>query len=439
MEELTNLFNFSNHIFQLLIAVSLGAFVGIRREFNFYKNEKQGFFGIRTSALVVSLGTLSTFFEKFEFLPILFFIILGIMVAIVYENGVKNGKIGLTSEISILLIYWAGVLIGYEEFILGIVLALLVAISEEYKEKMHKFAAKLKIKEWVGTLQMIIISLVILPFLPKEAIDKWGIIVPYNIWFLVVLMSGISFVGYFLNKVLKDTKVNGLYLTSFLGSLVSSTAVTVQLSHEIKKENLENSGKIKSNKKAKTFVSAILLAISVMQMRVVILIVLATQNFNFSIVAPPLIMSIISFLLFLFYVFLKKEKEEENKNHEIKIKIEEKSPMEILPALLFALIFVIMSFVIYFVNKWIGENGVYVAAVLTAISDVESIILPSLESFRKGIFNLKLISNIVAIAVIMNTIVKLFYIYFFAGRQHFFKILFPVLIVIFFGFVVLFI
>ena len=139
---------------------------------------------------------------------------------------------------------------------------------------------------------MILISLVVLPFLPKKAIDPWGVVVPYHIWILVILVSGIGFIGYFLNKYFSKSKIKGVYLTSFIGSILSSTAVTVELSQKIGKEK----------KKTPTyFVPAILLAIFVMEVRDMLIILLATKTFDWSFVATPIIMALSSLLLFGFY------------------------------------------------------------------------------------------------------------------------------------------
>jgi uncharacterized membrane protein (DUF4010 family) len=161
----------SNPVFQLLIAALLGAFVGLRREVELQRKKISGFRGLRTSAMITVMGTVSTFFPEFSYLPIIFLVAILLGTVMVYRNGLKKGLIGMTSEISLILLFLAGVFIGYEDFILGIILALLVAISDAYKDVMHQFAKTLKLKEWSGTLQMILISLVILPFLPKEAID----------------------------------------------------------------------------------------------------------------------------------------------------------------------------------------------------------------------------------------------------------------------------
>ncbi|EFK97054.1 MgtC/SapB transporter [sediment metagenome] len=146
IDELNFFVYFSNPIFQLIISVLLGAFVGLRREFDLQKGNTD-FRGLRTTVLVSVFGTLSTIFGDSVLFPLSFFVVLGVFVAIAYFSGVSHNKIGLTSEISLILMFWSGVLIGYEEFTLGIILAFIVAISDAYKDKMHNFANNINLKE----------------------------------------------------------------------------------------------------------------------------------------------------------------------------------------------------------------------------------------------------------------------------------------------------
>ena len=71
---------------------------------------------------------------------------------------------------------------------------------------------------------VLVIVLIVLPLLPDRALDPYDAFNPYKVMFLVILISGISFVGYFLTKFLGPEK--GLGLTGLLGGLTSSTAVT---------------------------------------------------------------------------------------------------------------------------------------------------------------------------------------------------------------------
>ncbi len=418
MENINIFMDISNPIFQLLIAAFLGVFVGLRREVDLQKKNIHGIRGVRTSSLVTIMGVVSTFLSQFPYLPIIFLISLIIGVILVYRKGLNKGLIGMTSEISLILLFLTGVFIGYEKFTLGIVLGLLVAISDAYKDILHSFAKNLKIKEWSGTLQMILITLVVLPFLPKVAIDPWGVFIPYNVWLLVVLVTGISFIGYFLNKFFSKGKIKGVYLTSFLGSIISSTAVTVGLSQKLKNNK---------EKTPKYFLPSILLAIFVMEFRDLIIIILATNKVNLILIATPLIMGIVSIVMF--YWFFKKD----NEKNKVDLVVDEKSPFEILPSLKFALIFSIILFLVYFVKKYVGDNGVYFTTFLVSLIDTETIILPSIESFKNGTLDIKLLGNIITISIVINTLIKLFYIQFFSGNKSLKVVIIPIITISVFG------
>ena len=100
------LFDPANQIYQILLSVFLGVFVGLRREMFFQKEGISGLMGIRTLQLFTLLGTISTFFSGFDYLPVLFFGGLFIFVLIAYFNGVFNlNRYGLTSELLGLMMF----------------------------------------------------------------------------------------------------------------------------------------------------------------------------------------------------------------------------------------------------------------------------------------------------------------------------------------------
>ncbi|NIV34391.1 MAG: DUF4010 domain-containing protein, partial [Anaerolineae bacterium] len=57
----------------------------------------------------------------------------------------------------------------------------------------------------------------ILPLLPNRGFGPFGVLNPAQIWLLVVLVSGIGFLGYILMKVLGAEE--GIGLTGLLGGL----------------------------------------------------------------------------------------------------------------------------------------------------------------------------------------------------------------------------
>ena len=106
-----------------------------------------------------------------------------------------------------------------------------------------------------------------MPFLPQKAIDPFGVLIPFNIWLIVITMSSIGFVGYFFEKYFSTRK--SVFLTSIFGSLVSSTLVTTTLAAKSKKES----------KNINLLITSAMLAIAVMQARVIFEIIIFAQEY----------------------------------------------------------------------------------------------------------------------------------------------------------------
>ncbi len=391
-------FQSENLIFQFITAALLGAFLGIRREIDFQKSSKhRSFMGFRTMTILSASGAVSMFFPTLPFLPLIFFLGICIIVAIAYANGVFVEKhIGITTEMSALLTFWIGALIASNQATLAIVLTIFLAGLNAFKTQLHNFAGTLSLKEWTGAFQLLIVSGAILPFLPREPIDPLGAIVPFNIWLLVILISGVGFLGYFLIKYFGPR--GGVPLTAFLGAIVSSTAVTTSMAAQSKKTKLSG-----------IFTTGILIALATMQIRVLLEIVfLGQKEFFTNFLFVPIAMAVTTFIM-AFYFFKKTEK-----NHfgfiNFKPKVEIDQPFEIGPALKFGLIFVTVLLAIAFGQKYLGSTGVYLAAIFSGIIDVDAIVLSSLEAVKLGEISIEVAQNSIIISLFINTIVKIAYV-----------------------------
>jgi len=69
-----------------------------------------------------------------------------------------------------------------------------------------------------------VMSFVLLPILPNQPVDPWGALIPRQLWLMIVIIAGLSFVGYICVRVAGDRA--GLIYAAAAGGLVSSTTVT---------------------------------------------------------------------------------------------------------------------------------------------------------------------------------------------------------------------
>ena len=383
-------------IAELLIAALLGAFLGIRREMEAQKNKEKSFMGFRTMTLLGCLGVVSTFFVNMPNLPIVFFGGLMVFLGIVYAHGsFKLERFGLTTELSAVLTFWMGVLVGSELQVLAIILTIVLATLNAFKDELHSFVGGINKAEWVGALQLLIFSGAILPFLPKTPIDPWEVFVPFNVWMLVMLISGIGFLGYFLTKYFGAK--GGIPLTGFLGAIVSSTAVTTSMADQSKRSHLTG-----------IFAVGILIALATMQLRVAgEIMIWGEAALIKELIWVPISMSFAGAAMALFY-FLRTAK-----NHNltaVKSDVKLESPFELGPALKFGVVFVVVLFSLALGKQYLGDSGIYAAAVLSGFIDVDAIVLSSLESVKLGEMTNEVAKNAISIAIFINSLVKILYV-----------------------------
>jgi len=388
-------FTLDHPIAELAIAALLGGFLGLRREIDAQDfPKKRSFMGFRTMTILASMGAVSTFFPEIWFLPAIFFAGIAALVAIAYAHGsFAQNRIGITTELSALLTFWIGVLVGIGEPFSAVMAALLLASLNAFKDHLHDFAKILTKKEWVGALELLILSIVALPFLPREPVDPWGALVPLHVWILIMLISGIGFFGYFFIKFFGAR--GGIPLIGFLGSIVSSTAVTTSLAAQEKK-----------SRATKIFVVGILIALATMQIRVLAeLIFLGGEHFFGKFLWLPAAMAIASGLT-AWHFFQKTKKS----IFQPKPKIALEQPFEILPAIKFGVIFVAVLLALALGQKYFGSSGVYAAAFFSGIIDIDAIVLSSMESVKLGEMSPEIAKNAIAIALFVNTLIKIMFV-----------------------------
>ncbi|MEZ5997829.1 MAG: MgtC/SapB family protein [Hyphomonas sp.] len=95
------------------------------------------------------------------------------------------------------------------------------------REPMHRLLGLIEERELSAFLRLLLISIVILPLMPDEGLGPHGIINPRQVWLVVVLISGLGFVGYLGVKFLGEQA--GIGLMALAGGLASSTAATLSL------------------------------------------------------------------------------------------------------------------------------------------------------------------------------------------------------------------
>lgn len=204
----------------LAIALGLGLLVGLERE----RAGKAA--GMRSFSMAAAGGFITWKLGLPYAIAALAFI--GLVIVMLNIGAIQSTKeVEVTTSVSLFLITLVGMLTAQGYLLISVSVVIFMMILLSWKEEMVVFSRALKRSELHAAVTLGLLSFVILPILPRDPVDPWGIFVPYSVWLMVVLISAIGFVNYILLKLYGG---KGVLYTGFLGGLVNSTATAVQLS-----------------------------------------------------------------------------------------------------------------------------------------------------------------------------------------------------------------
>jgi uncharacterized membrane protein (DUF4010 family) len=373
-------------------ALLIGALIGLEREFVWQRTGDPEFAGIRTFPLISLLGAVAAFLS--DQFGILIFVVayVGLVMLIwaSYHGEIAHGhEAGITTEITALLMPFLGAMMIWGYAGLAAALSVIIALLLAMRPALHGLASRMKPADLRVTLEFALISAVVLPLLPDERFGPFVIFNLRQIWLLVVLVSGISFLGYVLMKWIGAER--GLSVTGLLGGLVSSTAVTLSFSRRAKE----------APDLSYAYGVAILLASSVLLPRVLVEI-LAVNPSLLAMVALPIGAMLASGLVAV--VLARRSKRAEAATVEQAVAVE--NPLKLTSAIAFGLLFALVLMVVRTASEFAGDIGVYAASFFTGLVDVDAITLTASDLAAKGQMEPGLAANSILVAVIVNSAMK---------------------------------
>ncbi|MCH2449187.1 MAG: MgtC/SapB family protein [Gracilimonas sp.] len=382
-------------VWKLLSALGVGLLIGTERGW-YGRKEDEGdrVAGIRTFSLVGLLGGIcaSLIPHAGEWVLGVAFISFTALVIASYMFEIKmqgNEDIGITTEVALLLTFslgaWAA--LGFQMEALGSAVAVIALLS--LKPVLHEWLQKIDVEVIYAGIKLLIISVIMLPLLPNQGYGPWETLNPYWIWWMVVLISGLSFLGFILVKYVGEDK--GILLTAVIGGLASSTAVTVSLA-QFAKQKPQNTTKI--------FIAGVLVASSVMFVRVIIEVTVVHPEMLHPLWIPLAVMLGLTFFCVL-WLWKSSEKTEESENPSLDLG----NPLQLPTALKFGVLLAVILVLATALKEWFGDQGIYLLALLSGLMDVDAITL-SLSEMAKAEITTAIATLGIVIAVISNTLVK---------------------------------
>ncbi|TAN70565.1 MAG: MgtC/SapB family protein [Methylobacter sp.] len=377
--------------FKLLgIALAIGLLIGLERGWRTRDlNEGMRVAGLRTYGMISLLGGLSGILAQQVDTYFMGFVFLGLtsVLLLAYSKSLDKFKdFSITGTIASLITFTLGALTVYGHITLAAASAVVITSLLGFKPLLHGWVNKLEQHELHATLKLLLISVVILPILPDQDYGVWATFNPYHIWWMVVLIAGISYLGYFAMKIVGNQ--HGPVLTGALGGLVSSTAVTLNLSKlSTQCPNMEN-----------VLAAGILTACATMFARTLLLTSVMNPTLFLALLPALMVMSIFTYLV----AFLLWQSERGFRAIE---EITLENPFQLGMALKFGAFLVVIMLLSKLLKVYFGDMGTYFLAATAGLADVDPITLSMSQMSNAGL-NVSVAAKAILIAASVNSGIK---------------------------------
>lgn len=378
-----------------LTSLAIGLLIGLERE-----RSPGSRAGLRTFALVALFGTLAAMLSEEANMPWLLLgglLIVGLMTIAAYSRAKDDSADpGTTTVAAILVCYGLGAAVWYGNDTLAIMLAIITTVLLYFKTELHGITEKLSRRDLISILQFAVLTFIILPILPDKNYGPYEAINPYQIWLMVVLISGVSLAGYVALQFIgpRHSAVLGLF-----GGLVSSTATTLVYARR--------------SAESQNFVPLAAVVILLANLTVLIRLTIVSTVASPSILPHLLPILGSGFLLgsgITAYWWYQLQQQSELPVPEIK------NPTEIGTAAAFGLIYGAVLFSSAWLSDIAGSSGLYAVALISGLTDVDAITLSSLRLYELGKLGTSETVTAISIGIISNIGFKLGLVFFF-GRS----------------------
>jgi len=385
-----------NAAFKLMIAIAVGAAIGLEREIHqkndHHKNRSGALIGMRTFALTTLLGSIAGLLNTQQF--VLSSIISATFLLLITINYAISSYIsrdtGITTELAAAISYVVGFLIAIDFLPMPIVLSIAVVLMLilAYKDQVKNVVEELHVRELKALLSYAIIAVVILPFLPNipitldhipyinELFRSYGtdlkmwrtleLINPFKTWLIVAIITGVDLVGYILSKMFG--KGRGLIISSLIGGFVSSTATTQSLAIQSKK-----------NADLNSLLTAAFMATCASYFSLLLVIMPLNPLFTFTLL-PTIVILFISFgIASVMFLPLDLKESGAEINHP-----QNKAIFSIKPALIFTVLFILIKITSSVALMAFGNRGFLFTAAFAGLTGVDAITI-NIADFSKSV------------------------------------------------------
>lgn len=375
-----------SHFLLFAQSVGIGFLIGLERERNRGKVA-----GLRTFTLIALCGAVGGAISTHTDLHYIPWVLLTLVVAslLVAQYKSKEEEADTTTLLAAVLTFLLGYMLWLGYSILVAALTVTVTAVLYFRQELRTLPSKLSRQDFISFFQFAALAFILLPILPNQTYGPYQVFNPYQTGWLVVLISGLSLLGYLALRLLRGR--SGLMVVGLLGGLVSTTATTLVYSRHSTRVSGFSRGAA----------TIILLAHLVLFVRVGVVV---------SVVAGTILEPMLPWMagglaagLLCLAILLRHQRRHNQALPELQVT----NPTELKTALGFALGFSVVLLLSAWMNDLFADAGGYVVAFVSGLTDVDAITVANLKLAASGSIDVDTAVNAVVIAFIANLMFKL--------------------------------
>lgn len=384
---------------KIVLVLFLSFLIGLEREEHKVAAGAYSFGGVRTFPQIGLIGYSLALLSGKQLLALTVgFLVIAAFLLLSYWHKLSAAEAaGVTSEMSGLTTFLVGALVCYGHFWIATTLSVASLLLLDLKVALEKLAVRIAPEEILTFAKFLLLTGVILPVVPNQEFGRFHIN-PFKTWLVVAAVSTISYGSYALQKVTKQQ--GGVVLAALLGGAYSSTVTTVVMARRAAREQHPH-----------LFAGGILIASSVMYLRLVALLALFNRQLMSVLALPFLVLAGVA--LGVGWLWTRRA---DPSTQAVQREFEPKNPLELLAAFFFAALFLGMLVATQLAVAYLGRAGVNTLAAIMGITDVDPFIMGMTQA-AGTLTPLNIAAAAVLIATASNNFVKGIYAYNLADRK----------------------
>ncbi len=379
---------------RLAVALAIGLMVGLERGWEQRERHTvERIAGLRTFGVIGLLGGVAAHLGGpggDALIAAIGFALALVMTAGYWRESAIDRDVSLITAVSALLTYALGALAGRGELLAASSSGVVLAMVLGFRPELHEMVRRIERTELLATFRLLLISVVMLPVLPNRDLGPWHAINLYSLWWMVVLVAGISYVGYFATRLAGPER--GLLATGVFGGIASSTAVALAMAHRA----------VVETGIPQVLAAGATIASAVMGPRMIMIVAAVSPNLALDIAWPLGAATLAALAATAWFAW----RAGVERGRVVSQSVTPQNPLDLGMAIRFGFVLAAILIAARVASLYAGRSGLFAVAGLSGLIDVDAISLSVASIFVRGGASRMTAIGAILIAAASNTLLK---------------------------------